>query len=163
MNQIPYDTIPVENPAPCVTVLVPINNPEPIPWSYAAKGADAHRVLARGRAYYEERAPEFLPIVAMSEAQFAAYEVAKLAAMIETSVEATDADRYDEMLGALPPASMGGYGGVDSAFIVGEPIIADCFRQFARLGDQYATKLVRPRDRSTWLTPDEIQAANASD
>lgn len=66
-----------------------------------------------------------------------------------------DAEKWDEMLGVLPPMRWEHKDGVER-FLISEMLAGNITSQFAKLGKRYFTRNANAVDRSTWITAAEI-------
>lgn len=71
-----------------------------------------------------------------------------------------DEDRWDDMLGMLPPMQWHFAPDGVELFLICEATYGNVHTQFAKLGDLYAEKNVRRGDRATYITRAEVEAVN---
>jgi hypothetical protein len=144
--------------APCELWAVAINNRWVAPYTVTPAGGDALAAEDAAIRYYAKAEPLAGPVVSMSFEQLMAWERRRMLAM--AVVRPSDEEAFTQALNCLPPAKW--ERGADfERFCISEMTSGTWTTQHARHGERYATKHVDITDRSTWLTPEEVDAAHA--
>lgn len=157
-----FDHIPVASCAPCETWIVAINSRWMAAHSVVKEGENAAAAYERALDYYQRHSePEALPVLAMTFDQLMDWNHKRMAEKPEAKAQAITEHRFHEMLNVLPPIHWH-MGGEFEHFKMCEFDSGSWTTQYARYGDRYAAKLVDVRNRETWITAEEVDAANAA-